>query len=310
MRNRPWPARGTVNPLVIKLSSWVNWRAIGGMVHSRPPESCEGVVACSRICWSPRQDRSAPSAQTIMSLALHGLIIFAAVKATQGVAETVKNRPVDTTMVFLKPPEPPAATATAAAGSRRYPNPLPRGSRPSWRRLTFPRTFRPSTSTQKAFDPKDFTGKGVEGGMSTGVAGGTGPVDVGAGLPEAELDDPVQRDLAAARRGTRPSCRAPASPAGWSCSSSSIRRVMSSRPSFKVLKTTTRVRGAGEGSHPEERVQAGAIQGPSRSASWCSRRSRSSSSSQFTRRRHFTHECQTFFTCGPRWVCSPRASSS
>ena len=45
--------------------------------------------------------------QTALSVLLHGLIIFGAVKATQGVAETIKNRPVDTTMVFLKPPEPP-----------------------------------------------------------------------------------------------------------------------------------------------------------------------------------------------------------
>ena len=45
--------------------------------------------------------------QTVLSVVLHGLIVFGAVKATQGVAETIKNRPVDTTMVFLKPPEPP-----------------------------------------------------------------------------------------------------------------------------------------------------------------------------------------------------------
>ncbi|HEY9015197.1 MAG TPA: hypothetical protein VIM84_09065, partial [Gemmatimonadales bacterium] len=43
--------------------------------------------------------------QTALSLLFHGLVIFGAVKATQGVAESVKNRPVDTTMVFLKPPE-------------------------------------------------------------------------------------------------------------------------------------------------------------------------------------------------------------
>jgi len=45
--------------------------------------------------------------QTVLSFLIHGLIILGAIKATQGVAESVKNRPVDTTMVFLKPPEPP-----------------------------------------------------------------------------------------------------------------------------------------------------------------------------------------------------------
>ena len=45
--------------------------------------------------------------QSILSLVVHGVLIFVAVKATQGVAEEIKNKPVDTTMVFLKPPEPP-----------------------------------------------------------------------------------------------------------------------------------------------------------------------------------------------------------
>ena len=45
--------------------------------------------------------------QTLMSVGLHGLIIFGAVKATQSAAESVKDKPIDTTMVFLKPPEAP-----------------------------------------------------------------------------------------------------------------------------------------------------------------------------------------------------------
>jgi hypothetical protein len=45
--------------------------------------------------------------QTVLSIVLHVLLVIGAVKATQGVAETIANRPVDTTMVFLKPPEPP-----------------------------------------------------------------------------------------------------------------------------------------------------------------------------------------------------------
>ncbi|MGN6391845.1 MAG: hypothetical protein ACTHM9_06325, partial [Gemmatimonadales bacterium] len=52
--------------------------------------------------------------QTVMSLLVHGAIIFGAVKATQGVAESIKNRPVDTTMVFLKPP--PGGGGGGAAG--------------------------------------------------------------------------------------------------------------------------------------------------------------------------------------------------
>jgi periplasmic protein TonB len=128
--------------------------------------------------------------QTILSLVLHGLLIFAAVKATQGVAETVKNRPVDTTMVFLKPPPPapppppPEVVVT---------NPPPKGFQTVVAPTDIPKDIPPIDIKQKAFDPKDFTGKGVEGGVATGVVGGTGPVDVKAQVfTEAELDDPVQ----------------------------------------------------------------------------------------------------------------------
>lgn len=45
---------------------------------------------------------------------------------------------------------------------------------------------------QKPFDPKDFTGKGVEGGIATGVTGGTGPVDVKSEVyMSTEIDDPA-----------------------------------------------------------------------------------------------------------------------
>ena len=40
------------------------------------------------------------------------------------------------------------------------------------------------------FDPKDFTGKGVEGGIATGVVGGTGPVPIeGEVFLAAEVDE-------------------------------------------------------------------------------------------------------------------------
>jgi protein TonB len=130
--------------------------------------------------------------QTIMSLALHGLLIFAAVKATQGVAESVKNRPVDTTMVFLKPP-PPAPPPPPPPEVVVTQNPPPKGFQTVVAPTDIPKDIPPIDLKQKAFDPKDFTGKGVEGGVSTGVVGGAGPVDVKAQVfTEAELDDPVQ----------------------------------------------------------------------------------------------------------------------
>ncbi|MGE5687730.1 MAG: hypothetical protein ACM34D_09540, partial [Gemmatimonadota bacterium] len=128
--------------------------------------------------------------QTLMSVGLHGLIIFAAVKATQSAAESVKDKPVDTTMVFLKPPEapppPPPPEQVVVA------NPPPKGFQTVVAPTDIPKDIPPIDLKQKAFDPKDFTGKGIEGGVSTGVVGGTGPVDVKAEVfTEAELDDPV-----------------------------------------------------------------------------------------------------------------------
>ena len=129
--------------------------------------------------------------QTVLSLLLHGLVIFGAVKATQGVAETIKNRPVDTTMVFLKPPEPPKPPpeqpppdVIVAA------NPPPKGFQTVVAPTDIPKDIPPVDLNQKPFDPRDFTGKGVEGGVGRGIEGGTGPIsDV---FLEAQLDDPVQ----------------------------------------------------------------------------------------------------------------------
>jgi protein TonB len=130
--------------------------------------------------------------QTLTSVLLHGLIIFAAVKATQGVAESVKDKPVDTTMVFLKPPDqpPPPPPPEQVVVT----NPPPKGFQTVVAPTDIPKDIPPIDLKQKAFDPKDFTGKGIEGGVATGVVGGTGPVDVKAEVfTEGELDDPVQQ---------------------------------------------------------------------------------------------------------------------
>jgi protein TonB len=130
--------------------------------------------------------------QTILSVIVHGGLVFGAVKATQGVAETIKNRPVDTTMVFLKPPpppppppdQPPPDVVVAA-------NPPPKGFQTVVAPTDIPKDIPPIDLNEKPFDPKDFTGKGVEGGIAAGVVGGTGPV-TGEVFLEAQLDDPVQ----------------------------------------------------------------------------------------------------------------------
>jgi periplasmic protein TonB len=131
--------------------------------------------------------------QSILSLVVHGVLIFVAVKATQGVAEEIKNKPVDTTMVFLKPPEPPPPPPPPPPQDVVVSaNPPPKGFQTVVNVVDIPKEIPPVDLNQKPFDPKDFTGKGVEGGIATGVTGGTGPVDVKSDVyMSTEIDDPA-----------------------------------------------------------------------------------------------------------------------
>jgi periplasmic protein TonB len=140
----------------------------------------------------PKAKKSA--GQTVVSLVVHAAVIAGAVKVTQGAAETIKDIVADTTMVFLKPPpppppppdQPPPDVVVAA-------NPPPKGFQTVVAPTDIPKDIPPIDLNEKPFDPKDFTGKGVEGGIAAGIVGGTGPVDVsGEVFLEAQLDDPVQ----------------------------------------------------------------------------------------------------------------------
>lgn len=141
----------------------------------------------------PQKKRSL--GQTLVSLLVHAVVIFAAVRVTAGAAETIKEIVADTTMVFLKPPppppppppdQPPPDVIVAA-------NPPPKGFQTVVAPTDIPKDIPPIDLNEKPFDPRDFTGKGVEGGIAAGIVGGTGPVEVsGEVFLEAQLDDPVQ----------------------------------------------------------------------------------------------------------------------
>ncbi len=130
--------------------------------------------------------------QSILSLVVHGLVIVAAVKVTAGAAETIKDIVADTTMVFLKPPPPPPPPPDQPPPDVIVAqNPPPRGFQTVVAPTDIPKDIPPIDLDEKPFDPRDFTGKGVEGGIATGIVGGTGPV-TGEVFLEAQLDDPVQ----------------------------------------------------------------------------------------------------------------------
>lgn len=128
--------------------------------------------------------------QQAMSIAIHAGIIFGAIKVTAGVAEASKDIVVDTNLVFLKPPEappppetPPPEDVVVSA------NPPPQGFQVITPPDNIP-TEIPPVNLNERFDPKDFTGKGVEGGIAAGIVGGTGPVPIeGEVFLAAEVDE-------------------------------------------------------------------------------------------------------------------------
>ena len=130
--------------------------------------------------------------QTVFSMIFHGLLIAGAVKVTAGAAERLQEAPTDTTLVFLQPPKetpppekPPEEVVVSA-------NPPPKGFQTVIAPTDIPKEIPPVNLNERALDPRDFTGKGVEGGIASGIVGGTGPVEIGQTFLEAQVDDPPQ----------------------------------------------------------------------------------------------------------------------
>jgi protein TonB len=139
---------------------------------------------------NPKKTRS--PAQAFASLALHIVLGYGAIKATAGAAERVKEILQDTTMVFLKPPPPPPPPPnTPPPEVVVTQNPPPMGFQTVMPPTEIPKDI-PPVNLSERFDAKDFSGKGVEGGVAAGVVGGTGPVSTTETFVEAEVDDPVQ----------------------------------------------------------------------------------------------------------------------
>ena len=144
----------------------------------------------------PKKQRTA--GQFVVSLILHTLLITGAVVATKGAAEVVKERLQDTTLVFLEPPKAPPPPETPPPDAIVSANPPPKGFQTVVAVQDIP-TEIPPVNLNERFDPKDFTGTGVQGGVAVGVVGGSGPV-TGETFLEAQVDDPPQLISAGPRR--------------------------------------------------------------------------------------------------------------
>lgn len=140
-----------------------------------------------------RPRRQASPATYFVSLALHIGFLFLCIVATRTTVQTVKKIVADTTLFYL-PRLTPAATERLPAQARERggggggggggtgglilsANPPPRGFQVVEAVGDIPTEIPPIDPNARILDPRDFSGRGAEGGVGWGVVGGTGPVD-------------------------------------------------------------------------------------------------------------------------------------
>jgi len=127
------------------------------------------------------------------SVVVHGIVIYGAIMATAKVREVVEAQRMDTTLIFINQnnepepepePEPQLASLT----------PPPKGFQTVIAITEIP-TEIPPVNLNERFDPRDYTGVGQEGGIASGIVGGTGdvPTDLQAVFVEALVDEPPIR---------------------------------------------------------------------------------------------------------------------
>ena len=133
----------------------------------------------------------------LASLVIHSAVIGGAIFATLSARQTTASTRIDTTLVFLQPQETQRETP---------PPPELQVSFKGFQTVTVPAvipTDIPPVNLQEHFDPKDFSGTGVEGGTATGVTPSanqvysTGEVDQ---LPALVSGPPIDRDYPAILR--------------------------------------------------------------------------------------------------------------
>lgn len=124
------------------------------------------------------------------SVIFHAVVIVVGIVVTAGAAEQIMDAPIDTQLVYLdqteqqeeEPPEPVVASL----------NPPPKGFQTLAAPMDIP-TEIPPVNLDQRFDPRDYTGMGIEGGIFSGVEGGTGPVDLSQVFAESVVDETPER---------------------------------------------------------------------------------------------------------------------
>ena len=115
------------------------------------------------------------------SMITHALLIALAVTVTRTALENPPVPSADPAILLFVPipppppepevkPEAPAVTPVVA-------EPPPKGFQTVVAPRDIPDVIPPVDLTQRPLDPRDFTGRGVEGGLASGVVGGSGTVN-------------------------------------------------------------------------------------------------------------------------------------
>lgn len=125
----------------------------------------------------------------IASVCLHAGMLFLCIIGTRVAVKSVKPVVADTTLFYLPRLASPAVDRPRLTAGRGgggggtgeglvlTANPPPRGFQSVAAIGSIPTEIPPVDPDAKVLDPRDFTGRGVEGGTGWGVVGGTGPVD-------------------------------------------------------------------------------------------------------------------------------------
>jgi hypothetical protein len=166
-------------------------------LHPLPhPDLCHDVV-----CSHPAHQVG--GVQPTLSLVTHSLAIAGVLWVSQLAPTVVERAIIDTTLIQLFQPAAVEKAPDAALEKLRearqanvvvVANPPPVGFQTVAALAEIPRDLPPVDLHAKPFDPRDFTGKGAEGGIADGVVGGTGKEsDLAASYAKGEDDDQAGR---------------------------------------------------------------------------------------------------------------------
>jgi TonB family protein len=122
------------------------------------------------------------------SLVMHASAVVLAVMATRAALESPSVAMRDTPVMLFVPkaPPPPPPPEVKPEPAVVVTEPPPKGFQTVAALRDIPDVIPPVDLEQRALDPRDFTGRGVEGGVATGVVGGTGEVEGWSGEPGPE----------------------------------------------------------------------------------------------------------------------------